>query len=142
MPRHYSDVEVGDELGPLEKLVTSEDVQEFIGVWRGSVGSTFFTDERVARTQGLPGAIVPAPMSLACLAQLLSDWADNGQVKKLDVVFRQPVMHHWPFRAVGVVTDKNQVDGENRVECDVYLESEERGQLIAGQAILVLPDQP
>ena len=143
MPRYYDNVVLGEDLGPLEKVVTDEAVREFSAIWRGNAARpSLFTEPEVATRAGLPGVIVPGPMSMAFMAQLLSNWAEGGWVKRLDVVFRQTVPQNRMLRVGGVVTDKNQVDGENRVECDVYLETEDGNRLVGGQAIILLPTKP
>ena len=140
MPLNFKDVEVGDELGPVDKVVSSEDVQLFTRIQREDGGAPkFFTDAEAARREGLPGKIVPGPVSMAFMAQLVVSWSDGGWIRKLDVVFRQTVPHNTPLRVVGVVTDKYQVDDKGHVECDVYVESTEGGRLVGGQAIVVLP---
>ena len=137
MTRYYEQVELGDELDPVDKVATDQSVADFCVAW-GSPGAPRFTDHEASKKDGLPGAIVPGIMSMAYMAQFLSHWAEGGLVKKLDVVFRQPVPHE-PLRLVGVVTDMNQVDGENQVECDVYIETPDGNRLVGGKATLVLP---
>ena len=143
MPLNFEDIEVGEELGPVDKVVSSKDVEEFTRIQRedGSAPS-FFTDDEAAHRAGLPGKIVPGPICMAFMAQLLVGWSDGGWVRKLDVVFRQTVPHNTPLRVVGVVTDKYQVDDKGHIECDIYVESEEGGQLVGGQAVVVLPIGP
>jgi acyl dehydratase len=138
MPRYFDDVDLGDELGPLETTATDASVREFCEVW-GNPGPSRFTDHEAARKEGLAGAIIPGVMSMALLSQLLTRWAEGGSMKKLDVVFRQLVPHNVPLRIVGVVTDKNQVKGENLVDVDVYLENGQGDRMVGGKATLSLP---
>ena len=77
-------------------------------------------------------------MSMAMIAQVLTDWSPNGTLKHLDVVFRQPVPHK-PVAIGGVVTDKREEGGEYLVECDVYMSNEESGHLTGGKAIISMP---
>lgn len=138
MPRYFDDVDLGDELGPLETMATDTSVREFCEVW-GTGGANRFTDHEAARKEGLAGAIVPGIMSMAYLSQLLTQWAEGGSIKKLDVVFRQLVPHNVPLRIVGIVTDKTQVKGENLVDIDVYLETGQNDRMVGGKATLSLP---
>jgi acyl dehydratase len=142
VPRYYDDIEIGDELGPQEWTVTTDSVREFETALGKSTQPGFFTDSKVAKRQGLPDVIVPGPMSMALMDQLLSSWADGGWVKKLDVVFRQTVPQDRLLHVGGVITDKSQEGGESRVECDVYVETEEGDRLVGGQAIVLLPTKP
>ncbi|MEE8466447.1 MAG: MaoC/PaaZ C-terminal domain-containing protein [Dehalococcoidia bacterium] len=142
MPRYYDEVELGDDLPPVDRVATDQAVQDFCTMWDDPrIGRLTgrFTDNEAAKAEGLPGAIVPGAMSMGYLAQFLSQWADGGSLKKLDVVFRQLVLHERPLRLVGVVTDKNQVGDENQVECDVYLESADGERLVSGKGTVVLP---
>ena len=135
--RYYEDVDLGDEIGPRQKDISVEAVAAFCLV-RGSGRPNRFQDEDYARSVGLSGLIVPGIMSMAMMAQLLTDWSPSVFLKHLDVVFRQPVFHK-SVVITAVVTDKREDGGEHLVECDVILSTEDRGQLIGGKAVLALP---
>ena len=137
--RYYEDVELGDELGTLEKDISDDVVEAFCRV-RGTPSPNRFTDPEQARKDGLSAPIVPGIMSMAMMAQLLTDWSTGGGVKDLDVVFRQPVLHQ-SVAITGVVTDKREEDGDHIVECDVELSDGERGRLIGGKAVISLPSR-
>lgn len=140
MVRYFEDVGLGDELGPVERIATDESVNEFCDVW-GNPGASRFTDAEAAQKDGLAGAIVPGIMSMAYMGQLLTRWAEGGSIRKLDVVFRQLVYHNVPVRIGGVVTDTTRSNGENRVECDIYLESREGARMVGGKAVVALPSR-
>ena len=55
------------------------------------------------------------------------------------MVFRGMVPHNKPLTLSGIITDKDVVDGESRLECDVFLQNEEGTRLVIGNAIVVLP---
>ncbi len=86
---YYEDVEVGDDIDPIERLVNQEQVAAFLAV-RGNMpsGPSRFTDDAYARSEGLPGAIVPGALNMAMMSQLLTGWSPTLTVKKLEVVFR------------------------------------------------------
>ena len=138
---YYEDIDLGDEIGPVEKSITDEMVESFCEVWGSGRGPSRFTSEEIAKRDRLPGPIVPGTMSMALMAQLLTDWSPGVILKHLDVVFRQPVLHQ-PVTLTAVITDKREEDGENLVECDVTLSTEDRGRLVGGKAILALPNRP
>ncbi len=135
----YEDVEIGEEIGPLEKVITDEQVLLFVQVWGRGNRPSRFTDPEVAKKEGLPGTIVPGAMNMAFLSQLLTDWSPNVTLKKLDVVIRQSVLHNSPYHLKGIVTDKSIVDGESRLEVDVFLESPEGERPVGGKAVITLP---
>ena len=135
---YFEDVEVGDDIGPVERVVTHDQASEFVRIWGPERGRNRFNDAEVARQEGLPGPIVPGALSMAMMSQLLTDWAPTVTLKTLDVVFRQMVLHNVPLYVKGIVTDKGIVDGEPRLDCDVFMENEEGSRLIIGKATVVV----
>lgn len=136
---YYEDVEIGDEIGPLERTVTLEQVQTFVAIRSTRPGPSRFTDEAQAKSEGLPGPIVPGAVNIAMVAQLLTGWSATARLKKLEVSFRQVVRHHTPLEIKGVVTAKQVVEQEPQVACDVVMENEEGATHVVGHAIVVLP---
>lgn len=134
----FDDVELGDEIGPLEIEVTDDSVLAFCQVWDSSIPNRF-TDQETAGKVGLPGPIVPGIMAMALLTRLLTEWAGPASLKDLDVVFRQPVPHHQPITISGTVTDTRQEEGENLVECDVMMTGAQGERYVGGRAIVALP---
>ena len=140
MPLNFEEIEIGGEFGPVDKVVSSKDVEEFTRIQNEDrTAPSFFTDADAAHREGLPGKIVPGPICMAFMAQLVVSWSDGGWIRKLDVVFRQTVPHNTPLRVVGVVTDKYEADNKGQVECDVCVESVEGDRLVGGHVIVVLP---
>ena len=135
----FENVEVGDDIGPVDRVVTDEQVREFVSIWQQSRGPNRFTDEAVAKKEGLSGPIVPGAMNIAIMSQLLTGWSPAVVLRKLDVVFRQVVPHNAPLQLRGIVTDKRMVDGEPQLECDVMLENDQGDRLIIGKATVALP---
>ena len=136
---YYEDVDLGDELGPLERHPTLDTVRTFCEIW-GNPGPNRFVDPEVARDLGQPGPIVPGVMSVALMSQLFTQWGPPQILKKIDVVFRQPVLHA-PVNVVALVTDKREEDGENLVECDIHLTNLDGDRLVGGKVILSLPSR-
>lgn len=134
---NFEDVELGDEIGPMETEATDDGVKAFCRVWENRKPNRF-TDSESATKVGLPGPIVPGIMAMAIMTRLLTDWAGPGALKDLDVVFRQPVPHHKPLTVTATVTDTMQEDGENMVECDVMLTGPEGERYVGGKAIIAL----
>ena len=139
---YYEDVDFGDDIGPVERIVDVEQVRRFMSVRGGTPGPSRFTSDEHAKREGLAGAIVPGAMNITILSQLLTGWADTVRLRKLDVVFRGMVPHNKPLTLSGIVTDKDIVDGMPRLECDVFMQNEEGTRLVIGNAIVVLPMRP
>ena len=138
-PLYYEDIEIGDDIGPYERVVTDEQVNEFGSIRQEDNRPSRFNSEEVAKSEGLPGPIVPGAMNIAILSQVITGWSPDVTLKLLDVVFRQVVLHNIPLQLKGIVTDKNVVDGEPQLECDVFIENEEGTRLVIARAIAVLP---
>tara|TARA_B110000014_G_scaffold253966_1_gene234005 strand:+ start:278 stop:730 length:453 start_codon:yes stop_codon:yes gene_type:complete len=148
--KYIEDIDLGDEFGPVQIEVKPNDVIDFCKTWiRDEENSknifnaapTRFTDEEFAKTEGLPGAIVPGIMSMAYLARLLNTAWPDGTITQLDVVFRQLVLHNQIINLVGVVTDTVSEDDQNFIECDVYIENSEGSRLVGGKARLDIPSK-
>ena len=137
---YFEQVDVGDELGPLNKKPTLDQVQAFCRAY-GLEEKSRFTDLETARSEGVDQMIIPGIMSMAYLSQLITDWAPNITLKKLDIIFRAPVKHEEEIQCVGLVTDKEVRDGENCIDVDVYIENAEGRRAVTGQALVTAPSQ-
>ena len=136
---YYDDIDLGDEVGPVERVVTDDQVIEFTQVWGRESGPTRFTSREKAQSEGLPEAIVPGAMNIAIMSQLITGWSPTAKLKKLDVVFRSPVLHNRPLILKGMITDKDFVGDEPTIECDITMENEEGTPNVIGKAIVSLP---
>ena len=138
---YFEDVEIGDEIGPLHRVVTDAQVEDFVRVWAAQRDPSRFTDSDVARREGLAGPMVPGAMSVAMLGQLVTGWSKTVTLRKIDAIFRQIVLHNVELRLAAVVTDKAVVEGNHQVECDVTIENAEGGILVMGRATASLPSR-
>ena len=134
---YFEEIELGDEIGPVEKVATDEAVANFCDIW-GAETPNRFTSAQVAAKAGMSGAIVPGIMTMAMMAQLLTDWGGPGSIKDLDLVFRQPVPHNRPLVLAATITDLREEADENLVECDILMTGPEGERYVGGKAIVVL----
>ncbi|PKB70641.1 MAG: hypothetical protein BZY87_08890 [SAR202 cluster bacterium Io17-Chloro-G6] len=134
---YHDEVELGDEVGPVEKVATDEDVANFCEIW-GAPTPNRFTDSEVAAKAGMPGMIVPGIMTMAMMAQLLTDWGGPGSIKDLDLVFRQPVPHNRVLTLAATITDLREEEGEQLAECDILMTGAEGERYVGGKAIVIL----
>ena len=134
---YFEDVELGDEIGPVETEATDDSVASFCDVW-GAPTPNRFTDLKTATDSGMPGTIIPGIMAMSMMAKLLTDWAGPDAVKDLDVVFRQPVPHHQPLILAATVTDLRQEDGQNLADCDVLMTGPAGERYVGGKAVVAL----
>ncbi|MGH0037422.1 MAG: MaoC family dehydratase [Myxococcota bacterium] len=132
--RRFEDVELGDDLPDTRPDVSLEKVRRFCH----TTGMTFgrFLDDEAARSEGLPGAIVPGIMSQGLLAAMIHAWAPGSNVRKLDTIFRAPIPVGSSPVCRGAVTD---LDEEARtVEVDLTIVNEAGETRVVGTAIVAL----
>ena len=139
---YFEDVEIGDDIGPIKRSVTDEDVIEFLSVREKEITPSRFTSNEVANREGMPEAIVPGPMNIALMSQILTDWSDTVCLLKIDVVFRQTVPHNNDLTFSGIVTDKDETGDSTKLECDVVMENSDGVKLVIGTGVIALPNKP
>ena len=130
----FDDVDFGDELPEFTPDISLATVQIFTDATGMSFGR--FNDHEAARKAGLPGAIVPGIMSQGIFAALIHAWAPGSEVRKLDTIFRAPVVADRDVRVRGVVTDKD--DDAGTLELDLTLINEADETLVLGTAIVAI----
>ena len=132
--RGFDDVDFGDELPE-----TIADIRlETVRVFTDAAGMRFsrFNDHEKAREAGLPGAIVPGIMSQGIFAAAIHAWAPGSDVRKLDTIFRAPLVADTRVLLRGVVTDR---DEEARtVELDLTMQNEAGETPVFGTAVVAL----
>ena len=139
--KYFEEIEPGDELGPITLVPTTEKIRQFAKLQDPAGRPSRFTSDEVAKQQGLPFAMMPGIMGCAYLSKLLTTALPNARVKRLDTVFRQSIPHNKPIRLIATVTDKKVTNGENTVECDVYLQKEDGENMMTANALLFLPSK-
>ena len=136
----FEDLELGDEIGPIEVPVDLQMVTNFCDIWWANPQRNRFVNLDYAQASGLPNCIVPGSMSLALISQLFTQNIHPQALKQIDLVFRQPVFHA-PIKIFALVTDKRAENDENLVDCDNHLTNLEGDRLVGGKAIISLPSR-
>jgi hypothetical protein len=118
MQRYFEDIQIDEELAPVEKLPTEDLAVEFFG--RDNPTNPAFADAEAGRRMGIGGALVPGNLKLAWLTQYVSDWAGlEGRLINLRAVFRRPDIAGRPLALAGRVVDKREENGRKVVELEV-----------------------
>ena len=133
----YEDIDIGDEIEELEICPTTADVVRYVEVARMQSGR--FTDDAFARSEGLPGAIIPGNMSLGFLSRMVTEFFPTGTLRNLTANFRATVPHNTPLICSGVVTEKQQEQGQHLVFCDILMSNEAGDRYVQGTAQVALP---
>ena len=132
---YFEDVEEGDELPPIDMLLT----KDFVRRYARTAGMDFprFTDDEGARKEGLPGMIAPGVLSMGLLARLISEWNPAAQITRIGTTFRSPVLPDCNIHLLGFVTQKD--DEQHTAECDIWMENDDGERWVIGTAAVVLP---
>jgi acyl dehydratase len=116
--RAFEDVNVGDELDPVEVLPTFQSAVDFFGP--DTPTNPAFRDAELGKAQGFGGAIVPGLWKMAWITSYVTDWAGpKAVVRTVRVAFRRPDIVDKPLTLSGKVVDKRQEDGTAVVELEV-----------------------
>lgn len=130
----YAEVELGDDLPETHPDVSLERVRKFVVA--ADLNFPRFTDHEAARKEGLPGALVPGIMSQGLLAAMIHAWAPGSRIRKLDTVFRTPMIVGSHPTCKGAITD---TDDEQRViEIDLTMIDEKGMTNVLGTALVEL----
>ena len=132
---YFEDVEEGDELPPIDMLLT----KDFVRRYARTAGMDFprFTDDEGARKEGLPGMIAPGVLSMGLLARLISEWNPAAQITRIGTTFRSPVLPDCSIHLLGFVTQKD--DERHNAECDIWMENDDGERWVIGTAAVTLP---
>ena len=128
------DVSFGQELPafvPDTSLETGRKFADLVGFGGGR-----FSDHEAARKEGFPGAIIPGVLSQGYLLAMIHAWAPDAEIRKVDTVFRAPVVADEAHSITGVVTDINEEDGI--VEIDLTVTNDKGETRVFGTASVSL----
>src|SRR3989442_15878662 len=96
----FEDVDVGDEIPALAKVVKREDVKAYADA--SGDQNPLHQDDAFARGVGFPGIIAHGMFTMAHVAKAVTDWVgDPGALVAIDVQFRAVVFMDEPLEAGG-----------------------------------------
>ena len=135
----WADIDVGDEVTPLEIPVTTTMIVA------GAIASRDFMpvhhDAAYAKQQGSPTLFMNILTSNGYCVRFLTDWAGpEAMVTKLAIRLGVPSFPDDPLRFTGSVTGKSEgADGENFVEVTFHA-ANSLGNHVSGTAVVSLLD--
>jgi hypothetical protein len=116
--RYFEDVQVDDEIEPVEKMPTADLAVDFFG--RDNPTNPAFADAEAGKRLGVGGALVPGLLKIAWMTQYVNDWAGpSGHLRSIRVAYRRPDVAGRPLVLAGRVVDKRVEEGKNVVELEV-----------------------
>ncbi|MCH2310085.1 MAG: dehydratase [SAR202 cluster bacterium] len=137
---YFEDVEIGSEVPTLRKDPTPQQLVKYAGA-SGDFYQIHY-DVEYANNNGLPGIILHGALKNAFLGQLMTDYVGHhGSLKKLSCQYRGMDVPGNPVYAKGTVVKKYVENGENLVECEIWLENHEGQKTTPGYAIVSLPEK-
>ena len=138
--RYYEDIEVGEEITPLVKQPTTRQLV----MWAGASGdyNPIHYDKDHARSRGLDGVIVHGQLVYCFLGQLMTDWVgEGGSLLKLTCSYRGMNFPGEEITCRGKVTRKYVENGQQHVECSVWVDNTRGEKTVSGRAVVVMPSR-
>jgi acyl dehydratase len=125
-------MEVGQELPPMRKEITFEDMRLF-SMWSNR---NIHTDWEVAKKGGLPAPIAQGLMSHAYLSEMLTtffgkNWLQGGS---LSVTFIRYTLPGDVITSRGIIREKVVEGAHIRFKCDIWCESLGGEKTVVGTA--------
>ncbi|HJP41408.1 MAG TPA: hypothetical protein QGF35_06855 [Dehalococcoidia bacterium] len=123
----------GDELPLVEVLPNAEMVIRYCGLsW--SFPSLFY-DVDAARAQGMPGTIVPGPVKLGLLSQVVEQWLEgDGWVRGVRAANRRPDVVGRPLTVTGRVVSHRDSDSIEQADIELTVTNESGQTTVRGFA--------
>ena len=122
----FEDLEVGQALPSLSRVVTREDVRAYADA--GGDHNPLHQDDDVARAAGFPGIIAHGMFTMGHLAACVAAWVgDPAGILRLSAQFRAPVFMGEEIVATGRVT---HLDTETRTATAELWVTLERDDLV------------
>jgi acyl dehydratase len=134
-PRSFSEIEIGDEIGPVTRTPTTDMVRRYAEAV-DLKELRFFFDPEAALKNGFERPIVPGPMTAGFMTQVLKDYFVGWRLKSMGTTFRTPALHGEPISIWGNVTELSVEDGIATVHCDIVVENPRGDRVAVGTAIL------
>ena len=137
---YFEDVNVGTEIGPLEKNPTTQQLVRYAGA-SGDFYQIHY-DKDFALGNGLPGVILHGALKNAFLGQLMTDFAGAlGWLRKLSVQYRGMDQPGAPVVCKGKVVKKYIDNGKPSVDCEIWLENAQGEKTTPRTATVILPSR-
>jgi acyl dehydratase len=138
--RYFEDVEVGAEIGPLEKNPTTQQLVKYAGA-SGDFYQIHY-DKDFAINAKLPGVILHGALKNAFLGHLMTDFVgEQGWLRKLSVQYRGMDQPGSKVVCRGRVTRKYVEGGNHLVDCEIWLENAKGEKTTPGSATAILPSR-
>jgi acyl dehydratase len=134
----YDSLAVGDALpdhvaGPITRTT--------LGLYAGASfdHNPIHIDSDFAKQFGMPDVFAHGMLSMAYLAQLITGWVPQAQIRRWGVRFVSITPLHVKVICTGRVAEKFEADGEKRVRLDIEARTDQGHKTLIGEAVVALP---
>jgi acyl dehydratase len=137
---YNEDVQIGQ---PVPQLVKHPTRRQLV-MWAAASEEYYeiHYDDEFARNKGLPGVVVHGMLMISFLGQMITDWiGDWGTLKKLKTSNRAVAVPNQDLTCYGKVSKKYIENGENFVQCEIWLETAKGEKSVVGEALVTLPSR-
>lgn len=132
---NYDNLNVGDELpehvcGPITRAT--------LALYCGGSGdhNPIHVDSDFAKKSGMPDVFAHGMLSMAYLAQLLTNWVDQSQLREYGVRFISITPVNASVTCKGRVIEKMEIDGEPCIKLELSTEIDDGTRTLVGDAII------
>ncbi|WP_339631103.1 MaoC family dehydratase [uncultured Sneathiella sp.] len=134
----YASVKVGDVIPALTK---DEIIRTTLGLFAGASGdhNPIHIDIDFARAAGMEDVFAHGMLSMAYLAQILTNWVPQTALRSYAVRFTAITHLKDRISCSGEITEKFQENGETRVRVAVRAVNQDGDVKLAGDAVVALP---
>ncbi|MFQ5872556.1 MAG: MaoC/PaaZ C-terminal domain-containing protein [Dehalococcoidia bacterium] len=137
---YFEDVTEGMDIPTLAKNPTTRQLVKYAGA-SGDFYEIHY-DKDYAIGNKLPGPILHGALKNAFLGQLMTDWiGQKGVLKKLSVQYRGMDEPGSPVYCKGKVVRRYTENGENLVDCEIWVENAKGEKTTPGKATAALPSR-
>jgi len=133
----YDALNVGDTLPDHESAAIS---RHTLALYCGASGdhNPIHVDTDFARQAGMPDVFAHGMLSMAFLAQLLTKWVPQSQIRRWGVRFVAITPVHAKVLCTGRVVEKFEADGERRVRLQIDAHTDGGLHTLSGDAVIAL----
>jgi acyl dehydratase len=133
----FAATQVGDALPPLALPPVTRTT---LALFAGASGdhNRIHIDIDYARKAGMADVFAHGMLSMAYLGRLLTQWADQRQLRSFSVRFTGITHLGHQITCTGKVVEKFEVDGEQRVKLEIETRNQYGETRIVGDAVVAL----
>ena len=133
----FDDVNVGDSL---PELVSPEITRHVLALFCGASGdhNPMHVDIDFAKSFGMDDVFAHGMLSMAYLAQLLTHWVPQSQLREWNARFLSITPIHVRVTCTGTITEKFEAGGEKRARLQINARTDDGSHTLSGEAVIAL----